>query len=219
MLAVPFAASYSAYAEEISVSASGVDVKSEGDYEYIIQADGTASIYAYKGNGGNITLPSKLGGKKVTKVEESVFDMNSSITGVNIPDTITELGDDCFAWTDIEKLVLPESVTTAANAFAGCEKLKSVDIRCKNMPEMYFTFWGCDSLTNVTVPGTVKKLTCAFASSAGLEKATLKDGVEKIGYRCFGDCEKLKEVAIPASVTSISDNAFENSPNVTIGQL
>jgi hypothetical protein len=37
----------------------------------------------------------------------------------------------------------------------------------------------------------------------------LQDGVTTIGERAFADCGNLRSIRIPASVTSIAENAFE----------
>jgi hypothetical protein len=47
---------------------SGSTLKS-GDYEYKVLDDGTASITDYTGIGGDIEIPSKLGGYKVTSID------------------------------------------------------------------------------------------------------------------------------------------------------
>ena len=39
----------------------------------------------------------------------------------------------------------------------------------------------------------------------------IPDGVTKIGEFAFADCTRLKNVTIPSSVTSIANNAFDNT--------
>ena len=48
----------------------------------------------------------------------------------------------------------------------------------------------------------------AFQGSTA-ECFVLPDGCVEIGERAFADCAKLRQVKIPASVTTIADNAFE----------
>lgn len=219
MLAVPFAASYSAYAEEIgSVAASGEDDNNfltDGDYRYEVLEDGTAVIRGYTGAGGDLVLPEKLGGKTVTVIGQDAFIHNHDITGVTIPKTVKKLEMDCFGWTNVETAVIPDNVIEEESSFSGCDKLTSYKIG-KNLKVMYFTFWGCDGLTEAKVPGTVKEMTCAFSNCKGLKKVTIENGVETVGYHCFSECDNLTEVVIPASVTDIEGNAFDDTPNVTI---
>lgn len=45
----------------------------------------------------------------------------------------------------------------------------------------------------------------------------LNEQVTRIGKRAFADCAELQYVEIPAESVSIASDAFEESPNVTIG--
>lgn len=47
----------------------------------------------------------------MTKLEQGIFSMNINLTSVEIPDTITEIGDMAFAGARLETLTIPESVT------------------------------------------------------------------------------------------------------------
>ena len=67
----------------------------EGDYTYTASG-GYATITGYSGSGGDITVPSTLGGNTVTKISASVFYKNGSITGIVIPDTVTLIYNQSF---------------------------------------------------------------------------------------------------------------------------
>ncbi|MDR0446146.1 MAG: leucine-rich repeat domain-containing protein, partial [Oscillospiraceae bacterium] len=51
---------------------------------------------------------------------------------------------------------------------------------------------------------------------AGLESVEIPDGVTEIKHQAFAECKELTLCKIPDSVQTISDRAFENSPNVVI---
>jgi hypothetical protein len=63
---VPFSMS----ATEAEVAATA---ETEGDYEYYVLDDGTAEITKYKGKGGDIAIPSSLGGYPVTSIGYDAF--------------------------------------------------------------------------------------------------------------------------------------------------
>ena len=44
----------------------------------------------------------------------------------------------------------------------------------------------------------------------------LPDGIKTIGKRAFANCKGLRRIYIPASVSTIEEDAFENTPNVVI---
>ena len=56
----------------------------------------------------------------------------------------------------------------------------------------------------------------AFAGDASIEVVEIGNKTVWIGSRAFGDCINLKEIWIPASVTDIAINAFDNCPGLTI---
>src|SRR5690625_7503836 len=63
----------------------------ESDYEGIVNSDDDATITSYKGSGGNVTIPSSLGGHDVTEIGISAF-ADRELTKVTIPDTVTKIG-------------------------------------------------------------------------------------------------------------------------------
>ncbi|MDE5797519.1 MAG: leucine-rich repeat domain-containing protein, partial [Treponemataceae bacterium] len=70
-------------------------------------------------------------------------------------------------------------------------------------------FWGCTSLTDVTIPGSVKAIgNYAFYDCGNLTSVTIHEGVTSIGDNAFEDCSGLKSVTIPVSVERIGDSAF-----------
>ncbi len=56
------------YIEDDIPALTKVNIKRKGNLLYCIQADGTAEIVSYTGNAKSVKLPSKIGGKKVTKI-------------------------------------------------------------------------------------------------------------------------------------------------------
>lgn len=91
--------------------------------------------------------------------------------------------------TDVTSIVLhPDTVIIADNAFAGCEKLKSV-----------------------TISDKVKRIpTCAFAGCTALEAVELPEGIEEIEYGAFMDCQSLSYLYIPSTV-KVAENIFSRT--------
>ena len=101
-----------------------------GDYEYEVLGDGTVEITGYTGNADKIVIPSEIDSKKVTVIGEGSFRYNESITGVTIPDTVTDIGYDAFygckLLTDVK---IPDSVLCIdSRAFDGCYRLETLAI-------------------------------------------------------------------------------------------
>lgn len=72
-------------------------------------------------------------------------------------------------------------------------------------------FWGCNTLTEVTLPNTVKIIGYqAFCKCSNLTNVTIPEGVTKIGQAAFYGCSQLTSITIPGTVTEM-DSAFSGS--------
>ncbi len=155
------------------------------------------------------------------------------------------IGTQAFVFTGIESLTLPENVKFKENAegiFASCLRLKTVDIYCDIVPEIfddcnnletvnfrknitsvpYAAFRSCCRIKKIDIPASVKSIgEDAFFGDYQLSTVTLHDGLSSVGAKAFLD-SNLESVTIPASVTSIGEKAFgydsneEKSENFTI---
>ena len=77
-------------------------------------------------------------------------------------------------------------------------------------------FYGCDSLTSVTIPNSVTKIgVSAFYGCTGLTSVTIPNSVTEIGYATFDSCTGLTSVSIPTSVTKLGDEAFNGCTGLT----
>src|ERR1051325_10680402 len=65
------------------------------DFTYTTN-NGTITITGYTGPGGNVTIPSVITGLPVTVIGDKAFYFVTGLTGVNIPDSVTSIGDDGF---------------------------------------------------------------------------------------------------------------------------
>lgn len=91
--------------------------------------------------------------------------------------------------TEIEKLVIEEGIETVGN----------------------YNFFNFTSLKEVSLPSTLKTISGAaamansgsFASCTALEKITLPEGLETIGYNAFNGCTALKSIKFPDSLKKL----------------
>ena len=97
-----------------------------GDFTY--EGTDTITITKYIGAGGDVIIPSKINGKPVTGIGEYAFYDCDSLTGINIPDSVTIIGDCAFYNCDgLTSVAIPASVTSIDSyALADCANLESV---------------------------------------------------------------------------------------------
>jgi len=152
-----------------------------------------ATISAYTGAGGAVTIPGTLGGFPVVKVGSGwppVFwqgGAGASITSFIIPDSVTSIGQSAFqGCTGLITLTVPNSVTSIGqDAFNGT------------------------GLTSINIPNSVTSIgENAFYQCFGLRSVIIGNGVTSIGRGAFLNCSGLTSVSIGNSVTSIGDLAF-----------
>ena len=121
-----------------------------------------------------------------------------------------------------EKIVIPDSVTSIGDlAFAGCESLTSVEIPDSVTSIGDYAFSGCNKLKTIeasssnvnfqTIDGVLftkdgKTLLAVPGGKKG--KYAVPNSVTSIGEGAFQNCKSLTSVEIPDSVTSIGDYAF-----------
>ena len=76
-------------------------------------------------------------------------------------------------------------------------------------------FAGSDKLTTVNIPNSVKYINeSAFSSCDSLLEVTLPEGLTEISRDTFGHCSSLNKINIPHSVVRIGEYAFSECPNI-----
>lgn len=145
---------------------------------------------------------------RVASIEKNAFKNNKTLTAVTLSDYLLSIGDNAFASTGLTEVVLPSTLTSiGTNAFSDCSNLSGINIPEGVTTIGYYAFSGT-ALTEITIPGSVTELNYCFYGCSPLQRVTISEGVEKIGWSVFGGCQSLTFVSIPSTVTSISNYTF-----------
>ncbi len=128
---------------------------------------------------------------------------------VVIPYGVEKIGTDAFYDADdVRRVFFPDTLSCIGKfAFHGSPVI-SVDLPY-GIEKIEGSAFENSSLRSIVIPGTCKVIEeCAFCGCDDLEYAMIMPGVQRIGYNAFAQCEKLKILSIPATVSDIAESAF-----------
>ncbi len=154
----------------------------------------------------------------ITSIGNSAFSGCSGLTSVTIPNSVTSIGDYAFSdCSSLTSITIPNSVTSiGGGVFYNCSSLTSIDIPNSVTSIGYGAFADCSSLTSITIPNSVTSIGYyAFEYCSGLTSITIPNSVTSIGDYAFASCSSLTSVTIPNSVTSIDEGTFYNCSGLT----
>ncbi len=198
-----------------------------GDWNYSKLDDGTVEINEYTGSDTEVTIPSTIDGKKVTRIGKYAFDSCTSLASVTIPDSVTSIGYRAFfGCTSLKSVTIPNSVTSIGfYAFGSVSHTKIDDFTIYGYSGTAAETYAKDEYFDFVDLGmeytygdwTYKMLadgTAVIEEYKGSDtKVTIPaeiDGkkVTSIGDYTFWKCTSLTSITIPNSVTSIGEGAF-----------
>lgn len=188
--------------------------KTDGDYTYKVNADGTATIMDYTGSGGDITIPETLGGKSVTEISRMKRDSGSTtVTSITIPKSVKRIGDSAFnTFVALKKVAFAagsELESIGKDAFHWCKVLEEIELPSSVKTIGESAFEKCESLGSIVLPEGVSGIAqYTFEGCINLNTVSIPSTAANIGYRAFYQCYQLKEIDIPEGVLSIEDQAF-----------
>ena len=122
----------------------------------------TITGYDYDGP-TDVVIPSKIDGVDVKKIGDGAFNLGDHMTSVEIPDTVTVIGNSAFRLNQLTSVDLGD----------GVEEIGSAAFQS-------------NSLDSVEVPDSVKLIEGKAFQHNSIESVVLGDGVEEIGGWAFG---------------------------------
>lgn len=208
-----------------------------GDYKYILESDGTATITKYTGSEEHVVVPASLDGYSVKKIGKFTFFRNNVMKSLRISEGIEILESTWLCYCDnLVSLSFPSTVVLPKNEDLflgeypadifgeGNQKVQEITVSEKNE---YFTVYGEDvyskdgkvflyhpigsEATKVSIrEGVVEIGSIALQNSVNLKEVVLPDSLEKIGYWAFYNT-KISEITIPENCKVIDCSAFKRT--------
>ena len=154
----------------------------------------------------SITIPGN-----VTSIGYYAFSNCKSLEELTIPEGVKNLGCEMISNTSIERITIPNSVTSADRLLRGNSLLTEVIFKEGRKSIPYGICYSAINLNKVTIPGTVTEIGSeAFSGCTSLDKIALPENLTKIGSSAFNGCTSVINVSIPKTVTTIGDYSFQN---------
>lgn len=182
----------------------------DGESEYVIEKSGYSGIIkAYLGNETNLVVPDIVNGIVPTELGGNLF-KNSNIESIVLPDTVTTIGDNAFYNTNLKSITANGICNLNERCFYGCEQLAEI-----NFPDLRYigteALFGCKLLTqDLDLPlvnwVADKGLAGTYFKTINLPECT------NVGASAFDGCAAQEIVLKKAS--SLGANAFTNCSNL-----
>ena len=188
-------------------------------YVNLPESIGTLVSNTYLGDRGLLVFE-----EGIIAIGERAFQSSSTLTGIDLPSTVTSIGAGAFmGCSSLASIVIPSAVTSiGAGAFAGCTSLSSFSGALASSDNRSLIDGGTliaiapAGLTEFTVPSDVTSLgKSVFSNCSELIKIQLPEGLENIGDGAFKGCSKLKSIMIPDGVERIPVSAFEGCTSLS----
>ncbi len=148
--------------------------------------------------------------------------------------TVRKIRNDGFReCTGLHSVVLPNTVTDIGYAaFCNCVDMVEANIGNSVVNLDPYAFYNCPSLNSMMLPESVDGIgtwvfyacgfteplynsrTFAYFPDGYASEYVVPDGIEKIAYGAFAECNNLVSVTMPNSVTSIDHRAFLSCGNL-----
>lgn len=150
---------------------------------------------------------------------------------VELPSTVSIIGDFAFYGCDMKGIVLPDGLRSiGANPFMYCRNLTSIQFSEEHpryrvfenaLYDLYthtLISWplGCKETRPAIQEDTRVIGSYAFYLSEYVEQIHLPEGLQAIEETAFSSCDSLKEINFPPSLQSIGDWAFANCYSLDI---
>ena len=180
----------------------------------------------------DVTLPENL-----TAIPNDCFNGCKKLKTLDVPASVTSIGDRAFQGSGIEEADFLDQITTIGEAaFKNCTGLTEVSISSTTTSIGASAFSGCSKVTDFTfengtnfptLPANIfenmtslrrvklpSNLTAmpdyCFSGCTSLQQVDIPNTVTKIGNSAFYGCSKLQDFEIPSQVTTIGTNVFRN---------
>lgn len=147
------------------------------DYVFHYKSEGKLTLSEYKGPGGDLYIPARIGDSVITEINYYAFDQCTKVRSIALPNGVVRIKH---------------------HAFDGCTKLEHIGIGYGLEDIEDNAFLECTSLREVRLPNSMLRIgNGAFSGCTSLKKIYLPGSLAMIGVNVFWGCDQLV-VSAPA---------------------
>ncbi len=159
-----FAVPFTAFAAEAEITGTSLSYSEDGFVFNIDVATGAASIDDYTGSAAYLYIPSYAAGFPIKYIDSLAFFYCSSLIGVYVSETVTNIGNSAFgSCYNLEFVNIPKSVTAIGkDAFSNCSRLEEI---CIYNPQCDISSSGISA--NVAIYGCYNSTAQKYAKANG----------------------------------------------------
>ena len=120
------------------------------------------------------------------KIGEKAFYRTGNIKELKIPNTLETMGNMCFSESDVEKVILPDSLLdVGSGVFSKCLRLKEINIpgSINTIPQRMLE--GCNSIKSIVVGNGITSIDSYAFYNSGIVEITLPISIKEIGKDVF----------------------------------
>lgn len=138
---------------------------------------------------GNLKLKKVIIKKGVTSISEHAFIRCTSLNSVEIPNTVSSIGNHAFDGNILQNLDLPKSVVNLGGSAFWSSTIEKIIIK--------------SNITNY-----INDAVCS--NNCNVKEIVLEDGVDEIAFNPpeYGILSSVVKIIVPKSVTKVKDGAF-----------
>ena len=156
---------------------------------FVVSAEGVLTeVNGISETNNVVIIPNKVNNIEIKEIGEELFLKNTYIEKLVIPETVTTLGYKmCYGCTSLKEVTLPDNITV--------------------IPD--YAFEKCTLLEKVNIPQSLVQIRNDAFAESGIKEFIAPDSFKEIWGYAFKDCKNLEKVDLNKT-TSIGDMSFEN---------
>ena len=156
---------------------------------FVVSAEGVLTeVNGISETNNIVIIPNKVNNIEVKEIKKELFLNNTYIEKLVIPETVTTLGYKmCYGCTSLKEVTLPDNISV--------------------IPD--YAFEKCTLLEKINIPQSLVQIRNDAFSESGIKEFVAPDSFKEIWGYAFKDCKNLEKVDLNKT-TSIGDMSFEN---------